>query len=140
VNGRSAIPFAVANSGEELTILIRGTASRDIPSFVFAVGVYCDDKLLFSMHDDANILNQGQFEVSFAIPAQFLRPGTFSISLAGRQINTGDCMWAKDAATLEILPNWSRDYREENIGLVNIPTQTYRVNGAPTAHPKVEVT
>jgi hypothetical protein len=49
-------------------------------------------------------------------------------------------MWAKDAATLEILPNWSRDYREENIGLVNIPTQTYRVNGAPTAHPKVEVT
>ena len=120
VNGRNATPFAVASSGDELTIAVGGAASRDVPSFTFVLALFSGDTRLFSMHDDAKALGSGRFEVSFAIPAQFLRPGTYSIGLGGKQITNGDWTWSTDVASLEILPSWSKDYREENIGLVNV--------------------
>jgi ABC-type polysaccharide/polyol phosphate transport system ATPase subunit len=139
INDRNAAPFAVANSREELAIVVAGSTSRNIPNFTFAFALYSGDTRLFSMHDDAKALDEGRFEVSFVIPAKFLRPGTYSIALGGKDITTTDWTFSTDVASFEILPSWSQDYREENIGLVNVHTQPQRVNWMSTNRKKVEV-
>jgi lipopolysaccharide transport system ATP-binding protein len=130
VNARNAAPISVESSRNELTVAVVGSASRNIPEFTFGLALFSDDTQLFSMHDDAATLEAGRFEVRFFIPAQFLRPGTYSIRLGGKQVVGGEWTWSKnDVASLEILPDWNRDYRLENTGLVNIQRRPQRFSG-----------
>jgi lipopolysaccharide transport system ATP-binding protein len=129
VNGRNAAPVSVETSRNELTIAVGGSASRNIPEFIFGLALFSNDTRLFSMHDDPATLEVGLFEVRFFIPAQFLRPGTYSIRFGGKQVVGGEWTWSMDVASLEILPDWNEDYRPENIGLVNIHRRPQRVGG-----------
>jgi ABC-type polysaccharide/polyol phosphate transport system ATPase subunit len=139
VNGRNATPYVIASSRDILTIAAIGTASRNIPNFAFVFALYCGETRLFTMHDNARTLTEGRFEVSITIPAQFLRPGTYSVALGGKQNSNGDWTWATDVAALEILPSWSQDYREEDIGLVNLHTEFKRTRRLREDHLNAEV-
>jgi ABC-type polysaccharide/polyol phosphate transport system ATPase subunit len=129
VNGRNAAPFSVETSRNELTIAVGGSASRNIPNFIFGLAVFHGDTRLVSIHDDAATLEAGTFEVRFFIPANFLRPGTYSIRFGAKQVTGGEWTWSMDVASLEILPDWNKEYRPEDTGLVNIQRRPQRFSG-----------
>ncbi|MDO3627503.1 polysaccharide ABC transporter ATP-binding protein [Mucilaginibacter sp. BT774] len=70
----------------------------------------------------------GRYESRIIIPAYFLRPGTYMISVGGHNTNhsnysvgTVEWFFARDLSSFEILEAWSAIYDFNNKGLVNIP-------------------
>ena len=130
VNGRNGAPFSAASSSDELAIVVEGSALADLPNFTCALALYSGGMRLLTLHDDPKPLLKGPFEVRFTLPEQFLRPGSYSVALGGRVTTDGDWTWAMEVSTLEIDPHWTKDYRQENIGLVNLSARPQRVAGA----------
>ena len=129
VNDRLASALNVVNSDEELEVTVRGLAAYTIPNFTFSLDVNSQETRLFTQHDNPKILEKGRFEIRFFIPAQFLRPGTYSVGLGGKNIASGDWTWATDAFNIEILPNWNDNYRQDDLGLINLVTRPKRRSG-----------
>ncbi len=125
------IPSAsnVVKSDEELEVTINGLATCTIPKFKFSLAINFGDTRLFTLHDNPKTLEEGRFEIRFFIPAQILRPGIYSVGLGGKKIDSGDWIWAMDVINIEILPNWNDNYRQDDLGLVNIVTRPKRRSG-----------
>jgi hypothetical protein len=74
-------------------------------------------------------LEEGRFEIRFLIPAQVLRPKTYSVALGGKRVTGGDWIWATDVINIEIVPNWNDNYRQDNLGLINLVVRPKRSGG-----------
>ena len=125
INGSVATGLNVVNSREVLQVKISGSATATIPNFAFSLAVFSDGTRLFTLHDDPKTLAEGRVDVNFTIPAQLLRPGVFSVSLGGKRMG-GDWTWAMDVFSIEVLPHWDDDYRQENTGLINLNARPVR--------------
>jgi lipopolysaccharide transport system ATP-binding protein len=87
------------------------------------LSIFKDGVRVVSLHDaDRPVpLPEGAFEAEFVIPANFLRPGTYSIALGGRRERTQDWLWGTDLQFFSVLEQWEDRYEAANEGLVNLP-------------------
>ena len=126
LNDAPLLSYNVVLSSEALRFRFTGRAETAIADFRFAFAVFLDRVRVFTLHDGPARLPSGAFEITFAIPGNFLRPGQYDLALGGRRVSGDEWVWGADIARIEILPHWSRDCDGDNAGIVNCPSQITR--------------
>ena len=129
VNGRPALPTVAVSSEDEVEIAVVGTSDKDITGFAFALALFHEGTRVLTLHDESRMLEAGGFQVRFFVPAQTLRPGSYSVAVGGKQVAGNDWTWARDVANIEIYPIWNDRYRQDNIGVINVSRPPVRVSG-----------
>lgn len=110
------------------TFTVSGMCEKEISGFRLTFSLFKEGMRLLSQHDVEvpTLLRHGYFESIFSIPAFFLRPGEYSISLGGYR-ETGEWIWGTDVLTFTVLEEWSPEYDPRNYGVVNLPGSGKRV-------------
>ena len=126
LNGAPLAAYNVVLSNEALQFSVAGRAARAIADFRFAFAVFLDGVRVFTLHDGPERLTSGGFEIAFAIPANFLRPGQYDLALGGRRVSGDEWVWGADVARIEIVPQYSHDCDGDNDGIVNCPSRISR--------------
>ena len=126
LNGKPLNAYNLVLSSEAMQFRIAGRSSCAIADFRFAFAVFLDGVRVFTLHDGPARLESGGFEIAFAIPANFLRPGQYDLALGGRRVSGDEWVWGADVARIEILPQYSRDCDADNAGIVNCPSRISR--------------
>jgi lipopolysaccharide transport system ATP-binding protein len=121
LNGRPMHGRNAVSPDENLVFVVRGNSSEDVPDFRAVLALFFEGTRVVSMHDGPETLRAGPFETTYTIPARFLRPGEYFIALGGRRLAGGDWIWATDVACIEVIPQWSKGFDADNLGVVNPP-------------------
>ena len=111
---------------DEIHICIYGTCLQNVALFRTSLSISRDGDLIFTTHDMAGPapLKQGPFCSEMVIPANFLRPGEYFISIGGHDgghLATGsEWIFGKDIASFVIPEEFSLAYDFANVGMVNL--------------------
>ena len=124
VNGQGSAQSTTVSSKDEIEIELRGIVSEPIRDFQFACALHFEGARIMTLTDSASPLDKGPFRARFFIPKETLRPGPFSIAAGGKRVSGNEWIWGTDLAILEIVPSWTEDYRQQDIGVFNsrLPT------------------
>lgn len=114
--------------GEAVTLVLRGTSTEMLRDFRFSAALFSEGRRVLTMHDGPGDLDRGEFEVTFRVPPNCLRPGDFSLAFGGRRISGDDWTFVTDVAAIEITEEWSQGYDRDDIGIVNIPYEAVRTS------------
>jgi lipopolysaccharide transport system ATP-binding protein len=126
LNGRPVFSQTFAVPTEELVFRISGVSTQPVPNFRFAFGLSHGGVRLFTVHDDPELLREGQFGVGVRLPALLLRPGDYMISVGGYRVDGEDWAWANDIAMLTITEEWGKNYDHRDVGIINLPNSIFR--------------
>jgi lipopolysaccharide transport system ATP-binding protein len=87
-----------------LELRLEGRADQDFRSVDVAIALSRDGYHLFTCHDGptGQPLPSGGFVSRFELPADLLRPGTYTIGAGGHRPGQGGWMWAADVARLSV--------------------------------------
>ena len=77
--------------------------------------------VIFNHSEPGEDLHVGQFNSTFELPAKFLRPGTYSISVGGSKSGWLLWVWGRDLGEFTVLEKWLPAYEERSKGMVNVP-------------------
>jgi lipopolysaccharide transport system ATP-binding protein len=137
VNGRRGSGPLTVMPGEEVRISARGRVESDVPNVRFGIALLRDGVRLFTAHDGPENLPAGAFEVDFAVPAKFLRPGEYMVSLGVRRVDGNEWLWGADLASVTVLEEWSDDYDRDDSGLVSPPARISRATAISSGAQKL---
>ncbi|MFD2582233.1 polysaccharide ABC transporter ATP-binding protein [Pedobacter vanadiisoli] len=100
-----------------------------IVDFRFSFILYRDGQRILTLHDtnQTEKLQVGTYKSEIKIPSNFLRPGTYSISIGGHNSNhsnyeIGRLEWflLEDLISFGVKEQWSIDFDFNNIGFINL--------------------
>lgn len=115
---------------DDICLRIRGHSTFALPDFVTTLSIFSQGTRLFTCEDACSPLGTGDFEITFKIPHNFLRPGEYAIALGGRNsaelATPHEFLWAEDVAFFTIEEVWSQRYPREAYGLVNVEAKSER--------------
>jgi lipopolysaccharide transport system ATP-binding protein len=81
--------------------------------------------------EDCEPIAPGRYQSTIRLPAYFLRPGVYNVSVGGHNANhtnfsIGKVEWlfATDVSSFEILEDWDEIYDFNNNGLINLPNNS----------------
>jgi len=119
----------VISSKENIIIEVEGECLEEIPSFKLTFSVYTNGIRLFSAHDSDNpqTIKKGKFNSSIEIPKYILRPGEYSIALGGYRDGSNEWLYGTDLQKFQILEEWNKQNKREDIGLINIQYEGKRI-------------
>ncbi len=66
-------------------------------------------------------MTAGWVKSRFKVPAFFLRPGEYTISVGGYRDGMNDWVWGTDLLVFHVREEWGPEMDPINLGLVNIP-------------------
>lgn len=113
-------PEAILPS-EQIGIKVKLETTEKVPDFFTTLSIYAQSTRLLTIHDTAKgAMLKGNVIVEYSLPAKLLRPGEYSIAVGGFSKSDGRWLFATSVATFRISEIWSTDYRQENIGLINL--------------------
>lgn len=111
-----------------IRIEVDAEALHPIPNLRMLAAVYQRGVRVVSTTDgDAAEVPAGRFRCELELPANFLRPGPYTLGVGARREGSNEYLWGADVHRFEVIENWSGDYQAINEGLVNVPTQGRRV-------------
>jgi lipopolysaccharide transport system ATP-binding protein len=117
---------------ENIHIRIYGNCLADVNLFRTSLSVNKSGELIFTTHDitQPQPLKKGLFCSEISIPANFLRPGEYFISIGGHDgghLSTGvEWIYGRDIASFMILEEFSIENDYANVGLINLPNSGKR--------------
>ncbi len=113
---------------DAVTVRVEGECISAIEKFRLSFSISGDDETrIFTIHDtDAPVkFETGKFSSEFTIPAYFLRPGEYYISVGGHDgdhLRTGtDWIFGPNLIALKILSEYNLQNDFANVGLINVP-------------------
>jgi lipopolysaccharide transport system ATP-binding protein len=106
---------------QKIEIEIHGTSERSFEKVVFIISVYYSGARLFTLreHENGRKLNEGQFEVNFSFPSQFLRPGNYTLALGAWGATDDEWIWGTDLNMFTIAETWTETIRPSDEGIIN---------------------
>lgn len=112
-----------------INIQVKSESQKKLPNIRITMAIYAGDIRILSMHDTltSQDLNRGEFISNYKIPPNLLRPGEYDIYVGGYQEKTKDWFYGERLKKFIILPMWSDNNQEHNIGLINVTGETSRV-------------
>lgn len=112
-----------------IKIGVKGISLVEIPNMKITVSVYKNDIRVFTLHDTVtgSILLKGGFKSSVTIPSFTLRPDIYTIYVGGYQEGTSSWFYGERLARFQIRENWSVDYQQMNLGLINLANTGKRI-------------
>lgn len=127
-------PYLELFPSNDIVINVKANCIIEINKFRLSLSISDKDETrIFTIHDSDNPqkLEVGQFQSEFIIPAYFLRPGHYFISIGGHdgdQIKTGnEWVFAPNIFSFEILPQYNEFNDFANVGVINSPFKGVRV-------------
>lgn len=104
-----------------IKIDVEGYAKQAFKRAIFIVSFYCNGVRLFTMREcaEGRIVEQGDFNVTFNISANVLRPGNYTIALGAWGNSDDDWIWGTDMYMLTIAETWNTDIRKADEGIFN---------------------
>jgi lipopolysaccharide transport system ATP-binding protein len=123
VNNQPLGESIVLSPSSDILIEVRGEASDDIRRCDLIVGIEKKAVRVTTARDTPRpeALRRGRFCSEMVIPALFLRPGDYVISVGGMSESLREWMWAEHLGSFTILEEWSEESRANMDGLVNVP-------------------
>jgi lipopolysaccharide transport system ATP-binding protein len=113
---------------DAVTVKVEGECMSTIEKFRLSFSISGDDETrIFTIHDtDTPVkFETGKFISEFTIPAYFLRPGEYYISVGGHDgdhLRTGtDWIFGPNLIALKILSEYNLQNDFANVGLINVP-------------------
>jgi lipopolysaccharide transport system ATP-binding protein len=128
VNGQPLAETIVVSPGSAIAIELRGEASADIRRCELIVGIEKRGVRVATLRDTRlpEALRQGPFRSELVIPALFLRPGDYVVSVGGVSESLREWMLCEHVGRFSILEEWSEESRANMEGLVNVPFRGLR--------------
>lgn len=107
----------------DILIEVRGEALDDIRQCDLITGIERKGVRVTTVRDTSRpeALRSGPFRSEMVIPAFFLRPGDYVISVGGMSESLREWMWGEHLGSFTILEEWSEESRPNMDGLVNVP-------------------
>ena len=126
INGDPVSAYAAVRPQEDLLFSIYGRAEHSLRDYQFFFSLFRDGIRVLTVHDGPTALNKGEFHFELCLPAQLMRPGAYMVALGGRTISD-EWTWGRDLFEIEVSENWSGSIRKEDVGLINIPPDLYKL-------------
>jgi lipopolysaccharide transport system ATP-binding protein len=133
VNGVEQSYFEIFPSSE-MTIQVWGTCTTEVEKFRMSLSITSEDETrIFTVHDYdiPPPLKTGDFSSVFTIPAYYLRPGEYLISVGGHDgdhLKSGDnWIFGPNLISLKIMTEFNLNNDFANTGLINAPFKGKRV-------------
>jgi len=135
INGVGGEKARIVSPTQPISIAVQAQAQTSVPAFRTTISIYCDGTRVLTQHDTAepSELPAGPFRSAIEVPAQFLRPGDYTVSVGGYRDGTNEYLWGSDLITFTVTQQWSPDYDPKNLGIVNLPGHGSRVCGDDAA-------
>ncbi len=118
----------IISPSSKIKITVKGECKEDLPGFRVTFSIFKEGIRLVSLHDVTaqQVLLKGSFESNVEIPSFFLRPGEYSVAIGGYGKRFREWVWGTDLAIFFVTEEWSLNYDQANIGMVNLPQKGYR--------------
>jgi lipopolysaccharide transport system ATP-binding protein len=128
VNGQPLGETIAVSPGCDIAIELRGEASVDMRRCELMVGIEKRGIRVVTLRDTRlpEALRQGPFRSELIIPAFFLRPGDYVISVGGVSESLHEWMYGEHVGRFTILEEWSEESRANMDGFVNVPFRGLR--------------
>jgi lipopolysaccharide transport system ATP-binding protein len=131
---KTELPYLEIFPSDEIKVEINGVCNITTPAFRMSLSVSSEDEIrIFTIHDSdrPQTLNKGSFASIFSIPAYFLRPGTYYISIGGHDgdyLTTGeDWIFGPNIISFTVLPQYNLTNDFANTGLINAPFKGIKI-------------
>jgi lipopolysaccharide transport system ATP-binding protein len=124
VNGQPLGETIALSPRSEVVIEMWGEASEDIRRCELVAGIERKGGIRVATVCDTlrpEALRKGRFCSEMVIPAFFLRPGDYVISVGGMSESLREWMWGEHLGYFTILEEWSEESRSNMDGLINVP-------------------
>jgi lipopolysaccharide transport system ATP-binding protein len=123
VNNRPLGESIALSPSSDILIAVQGEASDDIRRCDLIAGIEKKGVRVTTVRDTPRpeALRRGRFCSEMVIPAFFLRPGDYVISVGGMSESLREWMWGEHLGSFSILEEWSEESRSNMDGLVNVP-------------------
>lgn len=123
INGAPSDQPNIFKPSQPLKVRATGEADEPVPAFRTTFSVFCDGVRVLSQHDAAGPtdLPAGRFVSEVELPANLLRPGTYTVGLGGYRDGPSNYLWATDLMRFTITETWSSEMDPIDLGLVNVP-------------------
>jgi len=129
VNGRNAGEAETSISPHDpLEVEIEYQVFNRFPGRL-TLAFFCDGVRILSAFDcaDHEEFRPGRWISRFKWPARLLRPQQYNIALGAYSASKhGPYLWGQDVASFEVCAEWSGQYEERALGLLNLPPMTTR--------------
>jgi lipopolysaccharide transport system ATP-binding protein len=130
----NSVPLdAVIAPKDAIEVYIQYECRQALPAFRISCTFLKDGITVLTVQDLAECepIAQGLYRSIIHLPAYFLRPGVYNISVGGHNTNhtnysVGNVEWlfATDVSSFEILEDWSERYDFNNKGMINLPNNS----------------
>ena len=123
INGTGNTKPRIIHPHQSIKLRVTGSVDRLVPNFRTTFSIFRDGVRLLTQHDTPvpTDLPAGRFEAETEIPAYFLRPGRYTISIGGHREGMPEYIWGTDLMDFTVSEMWSANYAPLNLGLINLP-------------------
>jgi len=130
INGKNASGGNLSVSSLQLVNIEVFLTIKNLKEFRVTLSLYKEGVRLFSLQDTKAARSpEGAIKSVFQIPAEFLRPGRYSVAVGGHENNKfGDWFWKENICDFSVLEEWNERLESINIGLINLKTHTKRIH------------
>lgn len=106
----------------DLVFEFSGTSKIALKDFDLLITLYKDGVRIVTVHDSdpGTALLEGHFNSKITIPAQTLRPGTYTVGLGGERPGGGQWFAGTDLGEITVLEGWSPGYERRSVGVINV--------------------
>jgi lipopolysaccharide transport system ATP-binding protein len=118
----------------DISVQVWGNCITEVKKFRATLSVTTEDETrIFTLQDleAPQVLKEGAFSSIFAIPAYFLRPGNYFISIGGHDggnLSTGeDWLFGPNLIAIRVLNEYNQNNDFANTGLINAPFKGQRL-------------
>jgi len=117
---------------DTIRICVYGTCFKEVKLFRTSFSITFNGERILTTHDlvRPELLREGNFSSEIVIPANFLRPGEYFISIGGHNGNHlgpgEEWIYGRDVVSFVVLEEYSLANDFANTGLVNIPNSGKR--------------
>lgn len=118
----------IIGTDKTISVKVSGTNARSFSRIIFIIAIYYNGVRLFTLRDFPNgrKMAAGEFNVSFNISANFLRPGIYTVALGAWGDTDDDWIWGTEIYMLTVADTWSDTIRKADEGIIN--SEFIRIN------------
>lgn len=129
VNESSLTQLIYVDPQDDLSIVLTGHSNKTFEDFELLIILHKDGARLMTCNDavKGTDLKSGNFKSKFFVPKKMLRPGKYTISIGGISKEGYNWFIADEVCGFYVNNNWSDDYLERSIGMVNPPLTGERI-------------
>lgn len=111
----------ILTMAQKIEVDVSGYTERSFKKVIFIISIYLNGVRIFTLREkgEGRSLGTGGFQVRFVIPANFLRPGNYTVALGAWGDDNDEWIWGTELYMLTIAETWTDTIRQADEGIIN---------------------